>query len=270
MFEAWVGPILARPGSVVATAALHSIGLGESSVAERLGELMERGREPSVGTTASDGVVTVRIRATGARDDAHAALEATVAECRARLGSFVFARDGGTLAGEVGALAASGGLVIATAESCTGGLVGAAFTEVAGSSAWYAGGFVTYANARKVADLGVREETLAAHGAVSHETAVEMARGACARTGADIAIATTGVAGPGGGSAEKPVGTVFVAVAAPDGMIYSRRFQFPGDRATVRSRTVRLGLSCLRFALLGAPTQTFLWSEGEAVRAVRR
>ena len=270
MFEAWVAPLVARPGMVVATAALHSIGLGESSIAERLGDRMMRGREPSVGTTASDGVVTVRIRATGPREEAHAALEATVADCRARLGDFVFGRDGATLADSVGALASAAGLVLATAESCTGGLVGAALTEVAGSSAWYAGGFVTYANGRKVADLGVREETLAAHGAVSHETAIEMARGACVRTGADLSIATTGIAGPGGGSAEKPVGTVFVAVAAPDGMIYSRRFHFPGDRATVRSRTVRLGLSCLRFALLGAPRQTFLWSEGEAVRVEGR
>ncbi len=269
MFDAVVVPALGRPGAVVATAALHTIGLGESTVADRLGELMVRGREPSVGTTASDGVVTVRLRATGERAQAEAALEAVVADCRARLGAFVFGRDHETLAASVGALLGTDGRMLATAESCTGGLVGAALTEVAGSSAWYAGGFVTYANQRKVADLGVRESTIDTHGAVSHETAIEMARGACRRTGADASVATTGVAGPSGDSPSKPVGTVYVAVASPDGWIYSRRFGFPGDRATVRSRTVRLALSAVRFALLGEPRQPFLWSEGEAVRAER-
>ncbi|MFM7133991.1 MAG: CinA family nicotinamide mononucleotide deamidase-related protein [Planctomycetota bacterium] len=266
MFGRFVAPAVADRARVVLSAALHTIGMGESVLAERLGELMERGRSPSVGTTASDGVVTIRVRSEGAPDEARAALEETVRCCEERAGSIVFARDGGSLAAVVGSLLAARRLVLATAESCTGGLVGAAITEVAGSSAWYAGGFVTYANERKRADLGVPATTLDAFGAVSHETAIAMARGCLARTGASIAIATTGVAGPGGGSDAKPVGTVFVAVAIAGRSAWSRRFHFPGDRATVRKRTENLALACARFALLDEPMRPLLWSESEAVR----
>jgi nicotinamide-nucleotide amidase len=269
MFESFVAPAVRSADSVVATAALHTIGLGESSIGELLGELMARGREPSVGTTASDGIVSIRVRATGASDVARAALEADIAACRARVGSVIFGRDGETLASVVGGMLLDRGLTLATAESCTGGLLGARITDIAGSSAWYAGGFVTYANARKVADLGVREDTLREFGAVSHETAIEMARGALSRTGASLALSTTGVAGPSGGSDLKPVGTVYIAVAERQGSIYSRRFHFPGDRATVRSRTAHLALASARFALLGEATRALLWSEGEACRVER-
>jgi nicotinamide-nucleotide amidase len=142
-------------------------------------------------------------------------------------------------------------------------------TEVAGSSAWYLGGFVTYANERKQADVEVAPTTLERFGAVSHETAIEMARGALRRTGATFAVSTTGIAGPGGGSREKPVGTVFIAVAERGGLVHSRRFHFPGDRTTVRGRTAHLALAALRFALLGEPARPLLWSEGEAVRVER-
>lgn len=266
MFEAAVAPALSDPTQVVLTAALHTIGLGESAIAEQLGPLMQRGREPSVGTTASDGIVSIRVRATGEASAARAALDATVAECRARTGAIIFGSDGESLAAVVGGMLAARGATLATAESCTGGLLGAFITEVAGSSAWFRGGFVTYENARKVADLGVRDATLAAHGAVSHETAIEMARGALARTGATVALSTTGVAGPGGGSDAKPVGTVFVAVAVAGDAVYSRRFHFPGDRTTVRRRTAHLALACARFALLGEGARPLLWSESEAVR----
>jgi nicotinamide-nucleotide amidase len=269
MFARFVAPAVARGDTVVATAALHTIGLGESSIGELLGDLMSRGREPSVGTTASDGIVSIRIRATGARDAAHRALEETVALCRARVGSIIFGRDGESLASVVGAMLAERGLVLATAESCTGGLLGARITDVAGSSAWFAGGFITYENARKVADLGVGEATLAAHGAVSHETAIEMARGALARTGASLSLSTTGVAGPSGGSDAKPVGTVYIALAERGAAVVSRRFHFPGDRTTVRSRTAHLALACARFALLGEATRPLLWAEGEACRVER-
>ena len=269
MFTRCVLPAVKSDGRVVLTAALHTIGMGESVLAERLGDLMVRGREPSVGTTASDGIVTIRVRSSGAPEHARAAHDATVGECLARAGAIVYGRDGEPLAAVVGRMLAERGMTIATAESCTGGLLGAFITDIAGSSAWSRGGFVTYENARKVADLGVREATLAGHGAVSHETAIEMARGALARTGASIALATTGIAGPTGGSDAKPVGTVFVAIALRDGAAFSRRFHFPGDRTTVRRRTAHLALACARFALLGDPTRALLWSESEAVRVER-
>lgn len=117
---------------------------------------------------------------------------------------------------EVGALLVALGLTLATAESCTGGLLAHRITNVPGSSAYYVGGLVAYANEVKEMCLGVRPETLLAHGAVSEETVLEMAGGARARMGADVALATTGIAGPDGGTAEKPVGLVYVALSAAD------------------------------------------------------
>ena len=269
MFARAVAPVLREEGRAVLTAALHTIGAGESVLAEQLGELMQRGREPSVGTTASNGIVTIRIRSSGPSAEARVALAATVDECTARVGSIIYGRDGEALAAAVGRLLSDRGLSLATAESCTGGLLGALVTEVAGSSAWFQGGFVTYANERKVNDLGVRSATIERFGAVSAETAIEMARGCLTATGADIAISTTGIAGPGGASETKPVGTVFVAIAMRDGGTYARRFQFPGDRATIRSRTAHLALACARFTLLGEPERRLLWSESEVVRVER-
>jgi nicotinamide-nucleotide amidase len=127
---------------------------------------------------------------------------------------------------------------VATAESCTGGLIAGAITDVAGSSAWFDRGFVTYSNAAKIEMLGVRPETLAALGAVSEATAREMAAGALARSGADVAVAVTGVAGPAGGTSEKPVGLVCFAWAIRDTALESCTERFPGDRAAVRAATV--------------------------------
>jgi len=130
----------------------------------------------------------------------------------------------------VGALLSERGLTLATAESSTGGLVAHRITSVSGSSTYYLGGFVTYSNEAKEALLGVKRETLIAHGAVSEETAREMARGARERLGADLGIATTGIAGPTGGTEEKPVGLVYVALSATDAEICQRHV-WRGDRA---------------------------------------
>ena len=127
---------------------------------------------------------------------------------------------------------------MATAESCTGGRIAGAITDVAGSSAWFDRGYVTYSNAAKIQMLGVRPETLAALGAVSEATAREMAAGALARSGADVAVAVTGVAGPAGGTSDKPVGLVCFAWATRDGAPESGTERFAGDRAAVRAATV--------------------------------
>lgn len=126
---------------------------------------------------------------------------------------------------------------ITTIESCTGGLVGAAITALPGSSAYYPGGFVTYSNELKQCMVGVSFTTLESHGAVSAETAVEMARGGINRTHAEHAIAITGIAGPDGGSPDKPVGTVWICVAHTRGQVDCRRFVFPGDRDEVRAHS---------------------------------
>jgi nicotinamide-nucleotide amidase len=137
------------------------------------------------------------------------------------------------------------GWLLATAESCTGGGIAAAVTDVGGSSAWFDRGFVTYSNAAKQDMLGVPEATLAAHGAVSEATARAMAAGALARSAASITVAVTGVAGPTGGSPAKPVGTVWIAYALVDGRVHARRYRFDGDRAAVRLATVERALADL-------------------------
>ena len=137
---------------------------------------------------------------------------------------------------------------LATAESCTGGLVGAALTDLPGSSAWYRGGVIAYANELKTGLLGVPPELLAAHGAVSAQTAAAMAAGARTRTGADFAIAITGIAGPSGGSPEKPVGLVFLAVAHPDGTA-TFEHRFAGSRADIRAAAAETALRHLLHAL---------------------
>lgn len=134
------------------------------------------------------------------------------------------------------------GWMMTTAESCTGGLIAGACTELAGSSLWFDRGVVTYSNEAKVDLLGVPAELIAQHGAVSEPVAMAMAQGALTRSQAQIAVAVTGVAGPGGGSPDKPVGTVWLAWACHDGLVQAERHVFGGDRAAVRSATVRCAL----------------------------
>jgi nicotinamide-nucleotide amidase len=149
------------------------------------------------------------------------------------------------LSESVGEACRRAGLMVATAESCTGGGVAEALTRTAGSSAWFDRGFVAYANGAKVDLLGVRQETLGTHGAVSEAVAREMALGALHQSDADLAVAVTGVAGPGGGTATKPVGLVWFAWASLGGTVASRFEIFGGDRAAVRGQAVRVALAGL-------------------------
>ena len=148
------------------------------------------------------------------------------------------------LAAGLGAALASPRRTLAAAESCTGGLFGAAVTDVPGASAYFLGGVVAYSNASKVRDLGVPQALIEARGAVSEDVAVAMAEGAAARFGADIGVGITGIAGPGGAVPGKPVGTVCVAVAAGDVRL-SNRFLLPGDRDAVREQAVARALAAV-------------------------
>jgi nicotinamide-nucleotide amidase len=149
------------------------------------------------------------------------------------------------LAVELGRVLVSRALRVATAESCTGGLVAGAITDVAGSSRWFDRGFVTYSNVAKIELLGVQAETLARHGAVSEAVAREMVAGALARSRVDLAVAITGIAGPGGGSPEKPVGLVWIAWGLRGGATVAIEHRFPGDRAAVRAASVEAALAGL-------------------------
>jgi nicotinamide-nucleotide amidase len=147
-----------------------------------------------------------------------------------------------TLAAQVGALLKSHGLMLATAESCTGGGVAQAITGVAGSSVWFERGFVTYSNLSKQQMLGVRESTLRQHGAVSEMTVREMVAGALQHSAAQLALAVSGIAGPDGGTADKPVGTVWFAWGIKGGEVHAQRYQLDGNRAAVRGQSVNIAL----------------------------
>jgi nicotinamide-nucleotide amidase len=170
-------------------------------------------------------------------------------QVRAVLGSHAYAESERTLEEVIGALLLSKRKTLALAESCTGGYLSHRITRVAGSSAYYYGGAVTYSNEAKVLFLGVKPETLERHGAVSRETALEMSGGIRQRTGASIGLSVTGVAGPGGGSDEKPVGTVWISIERQDSH-EARRFQFHGERERIIAAGSQAALDWLRLSLL--------------------
>jgi PncC family amidohydrolase len=182
-------------------------------------------------------------RGAGAND-----LQAVATEMAMRVGEACYSTDGSSLAEVVLARARAAGWTIATAESCTGGLLGAAITEVPGASCAYLGGAVVYADEMKSTILGVDPELVRTFGAVSDAVAIGMASGARHVSGADVAIAVTGVAGPGGGSEGKPVGTVWFGLAGHSGVRAEMR-RFPGDREAVRDRAVLTALDLVRRAL---------------------
>ncbi len=200
---------------------------------------------------ASLGQIELHLAARGATEDAAArALDRATTELAGVLGRDLVSSDGSQLEAVVGCLLRERGCRVAVAESCTGGLVASRLTDVAGSSAYVHAGWVVYSNAAKVALLGVDAASIAAHGAVSEPVAQALARGARERGGVDYGIAATGIAGPGGGSPDKPVGTVYVALAGPDGSQRVRRLSLPGEREQVKFQASQAALDLLRRALL--------------------
>jgi len=230
----------------------HLTGLSESVFADQAGAWMERDANPLLGVTVKGGVMTVRLIARGATvAEADAVLSRRAAEFEERFGRHVFSREDARLAFVLGHELIERGVTIAVAESCTGGLVAAALTAVPGISAVFREGFVTYSNEAKVERLGVPEATIERHGAVSAEVAEAMARGAAERSRARLAVATTGVAGPGGGTSEKPVGLVWFAVA-DDGAVRSVEMRFPDvGRDRIREWAATKALDLLLRGLRG-------------------
>ena len=251
------------PRRVILTTKINTFGRGESDVAEQLGQLMQRDRNPTVGTTVSGGLCSVRVRAEGPdAAEAAAALEDTARLVEDRLGAIAFGRDEATLPEAVLALLRDRRATLATAESCTGGLIGTMLTDVPGSSASYLGGWVTYTNDLKSQQLGVADDTLQQHGAVSSSVVEQMARGARQRAGSTYALAVSGVAGPGGGTEQKPVGTVWLALAGPDQTL-ARLARLSGSRAAIRDRAAKCALQMLRLTLLNQPLDHLRWLRTE-------
>jgi nicotinamide-nucleotide amidase len=256
MYAEAVEPVLraAAGGRAICSRTVLTFGQAEAEINRMLGELMRPGRHPAVGTLASEAVIGVRVVATGdSPASARELLRRDVEEVRARLGDLVFGEEGDTLAGAVGRLLAARGETLSVAESCTGGMLAKMITDVSGSSAYLIDGVVTYANEAKTRLLDVPPELIEAHGAVSAEVAGAMVRGCRSRSGSDYALATTGVAGPTGGTAAKPVGLVYVALDRARGTeVRELRVGEMLGRDSVRIRACRSVLNLLRKRLLAS------------------
>lgn len=257
MFDRLVAPLLEPDQArTVRVRVLHTIGLGESEIASRFrdapgGDLMARDRSPLVGTTASNSVVSCRIRYEGPLSalDAGQQIARDEAAICALISEAIFGEDDDTLASVIVRTLGERSQTIATIESCTGGLVASQITDIAGASEVFRMGWVTYANETKMREVGVPESLFKdsasskAPGAVSPEVALAMAQGGLKSASADYAIAITGIAGPSGGTPDKPVGTVFVALASRTQAPDVRRFAFTGDRGAIREWSARAALA---------------------------
>lgn len=222
-------------------------GIGESNLSDLI-EAWEESLAPlgiKLAYLPAAGMVRLRLSVSGEEAVVKKHVTEKVNELLQLIPEFVYGYDDDTLQGIIGQLLTEHGQTLATAESCTGGYVSHLITSVAGSSVYFLGGAITYSNKEKMRQLGVNAATLEKHGAVSEETVLEMVAGARKNFGADYAIAVSGVAGPGGGSEEKPVGTVWVAVAGPGGAV-AKRYQFGDHRGRNIERAAITALNMLR------------------------
>lgn len=239
--------------TVVRSRTLRTANIAESALADRLGDLAGGVNGLSLAYLPGSDGVDLRLTVDGVTEsEAERQLTAAAGLVREKVDRFIYGEEADDLAALVLDLCKQRGATVAVAESCSGGLLGSRFTAVPGSSAVFQGGTIAYANDVKTRELGVSQAVIDTLGAVSEETARQMAAGVRARFGTTIGISTTGIAGPDGGTPEKPVGTVWVAVDI-DGRVDAVRAAMPGDRNEMRYRTTQLALDRVRKALLGLP-----------------
>lgn len=237
-------------GTVFRKRVIKVSGMGESAIDEAIAHLYRGFSEVTTGILFNRSEVEVHLTAKAVSvEEADAVNERLVQMIVEKLGDAVFSTKGEEMEAVVGRMLRERSETLAVAESCTGGLIGSRITEVEGSSEYFLEGAVTYANSAKVRMLGVPEELIERHGAVSAEVAEAMAAGMLASSGADYSISATGIAGPGGGSDEKPVGTVFVGYADNES-VRSVKLQLPGDRYLIRWRASQAALDLLRRQIL--------------------
>lgn len=247
MFRDQVVPYLrSLSDQMIVSRVLRVFGLGESSAEHMLRDLIECQTNPTIAPYASFGEMSLRLTVKcGANEDAAALLQPLEDAVRERIGEYIYAVDEDSMEQAVVHALQARGKTLATAESCTGGLVSSMITSVPGASEVFPGGFATYANEAKAALLGVSEETLGSFGAVSEQTAREMAQGARDRFASDMAVAITGIAGPGGGTEEKPVGLVYIALAQQSG-VQVRELRLRGSRDRIRRMSALNALDMVR------------------------
>jgi nicotinamide-nucleotide amidase len=261
MVETYLEPWLAaRSGGIGReTVTLKVASMAESAVEERILPAYEEFGREWITILASPSDIRLRLTAAGPEAERRARLGVMKARLKELVGDAVYAEtEEDTLEIVVGRLLEETGATLTVAESCTGGLLGERLTRVPGSSDYFLGGAIVYTNRLKTELVRVPPALLDEHGAVSEPVARAMAQGVCRALGSDYGIAITGIAGPGGGSEAKPVGTVHIAVAGPDGTSH-RRVRFPGDRQRVRQHSSQLALEMLRRTLLGLDPQGSGW-----------
>ena len=252
LVDTYVAPYLReKTGNVgtIRSLVLRVAGMGESLVEDRVKDLMQDSN-PTVAPYAKLGEVHLRVTANApTAEEAERLIRERAARVRERLGSAVYGENDDTLEKACVELLTARGRTLSTAESCTGGLVAQRITDIPGSSAVYLGGVVAYSNEAKTDLVGVPDDMIARVGAVSEEVARALAEGARARFGSDYGIGVTGIAGPSGGTLEKPVGLVYLALAHPAGSEV-RRFEFHGARPVVRHRASQTVLNMLRLSII--------------------
>ena len=240
MFQVSVKPFLEKmTDSVMRYRILRFYGIGESELETRLLPVIDGQTDPTIATYAKEGECQVRIaskRADG--DEADAAVEEMTSKVLDIAGEYCFSLENEDLVQVVAEKLMTKGLTIASAESCTGGLFAAALTDIPGISGSFKAGFVTYSNESKVRELGVSPETLEKYGAVSEETAREMVEGLYERTGCDVCVSVTGIAGPGGGTPEKPVGLVYIGFKYGDRCFVTKKLSSGASRKWTRNHTL--------------------------------
>ena len=240
----------------IETRVMRVLGLSETHVENRIKELAIPREGLSIAYCVSFPEVEVKLRAEGENEARiRELLDTTAEKVREQLGDHLVAEGGETIDTVVASLFRKKGVTLSLAESCTGGLIAARITDLSGSSAYFLEGAVTYSNDTKIRRLQVPPELLEKEGAVSSATAMAMARGIRKASGSDIALAVTGIAGPDGGSEEKPVGTVFLALAGRSDCT-AKRYQFNGDRERIRRMTAFTALDWLRRHLMSLPDST--------------
>jgi nicotinamide-nucleotide amidase len=240
-----------KAGGVFVSRALKTTGIGESMMETKIKDLIESQSNPTIAPYAKLGEAWVRLTASAPDEEQAYALIAPVAEeIYRRLGEFIYGEDDDTPASVIVKTLASKGLTIACAESCTGGLLSSALVDIPGSSAVFLEGAVTYCNHAKVKRLGVPESIVDTYGAVSPQTAAAMAQGVAESSGTKVGLSTTGIAGPDGGTADKPVGLVYLGLYIEGKGVVTRELRLKGDRNAIRRRSVVNALDFLRLHII--------------------